>query len=105
MKRIEEIANDYVVDNFPNESEHDYHQELCVKSYIQGYKDANKWISVDDELPKNYITVIARKKMNLPLVSDIICLCYIYNSDWFFLNNNACANEIKFTDWRPVELK
>ena len=60
------------------------------KDFIAGYKAANEWISVDDELPDNE-TYINIKLKN----GDIGSIFYETRSDFIKLKRY-------FTNWRPI---
>jgi hypothetical protein len=81
------------------------YKDAFLEAFIAGVKFARRWISVDEELPDKYVTVIAKVKYNSPAFKDIICLCYRYNNEWYFNNNNNLVSSLKFTHWRYIELK
>lgn len=65
--------------------------------FRHGYKAANEWISVDDELPENMRTVIVRDNGISPIRSLALFQDNIYYPDFKVLTNE------NITHWRPIE--
>ncbi|MDR1122226.1 MAG: DUF551 domain-containing protein [Dysgonamonadaceae bacterium] len=100
MKTIEEAAHEYFRRGQLGLAEPD-----SEAGFIAGVEFAQRWISVDEELPNKYVVVMAKVEYNSLIIEDIICLCYRYNNEWYFKSNNGLASSMKFTHWRHIELK
>ena len=58
--------------------------------FIAGYKAANEWISVEDELPENEIYINLKLKNG-----DFACIFYETRSDLIMLKRDC-------THWKPI---
>lgn len=92
MKTIEEAANEYAKkiggDNF--------HKEELENAFESGIEFAQRWIPVEEELPKRNKWVIVRKHNGLKLGM------YFNNVDKFLYGFDDQTSQI--THWRPIEL-
>lgn len=92
MKIIEEAAKEYANKNhfrFINAVE----QEVDIKAFKAGAEFAQRWISVEEELPNKFDWVLCRSELH-----D----CYIahYLGEYgFSVDSNS-----KITHWRPINL-
>ena len=84
MKTATEKAIDYCL-----EVEGQIHQPY-IDAFLSGYKAANEWISVEDELPENetYINIKLRN-------GDLSCIFYETKSDLIMLKRDC-------THWKPI---
>jgi hypothetical protein len=100
MKTIEQVADEYVITNFHNESECDYHQPLCNQSFRAGVAFAQQWIRVENELPEYYRIILFRDDDGYIYVGcrndKGFCMAIIEGEDLYIQN---------ITHWRPIELK
>ena len=91
MKTPTEKAIDYCI-----EVEGQIHQPY-IDAFLAGYKSANEWISVEDELPKEHkfgiskdILTLAGSKYNVKNYDHII-------KQW------SGSQNITVTHWKPIE--
>ena len=92
MKTATEKAIDYCL-----EVEGQIHQPY-IYAFLAGYKAANEWISVEDELPKDTNMGYSDKV----LVKDYNGIIYLdqYNYDFRRFMN---AYNVPLTHWKPIE--
>jgi hypothetical protein len=99
MKTIKEAASDYVWESGEN------HPQSC---FIAGAQFAQQWISVDDELPEEYTTVLVRYSYEFKDEYFYCIACYC-NGHWkdSYLSHCLCCgiNRISITHWRAIELE
>jgi len=92
MKTIEEAAFDYA-----NEKD-DFFFEQTLDSFKKGVEFAQRWIPVEEELPKDNSIVLVRsifpKKPTTAFFIDKIFRC-----DFVGMSHK------QVTHWRPIELK
>ena len=122
MKTIEEAAKE----NYPecdNRKEENKFREALRCGFYAGVEFAQRWISVDDELPKEMEIVLVKVVGTNPKMQYIQ---YISQSKVFYETSFVCFNFIKKWDvlvrferdeafciykdyrishWRPIELK
>lgn len=69
--------------------------------YKKGAKEAQRWITPDEELPKNMEVVLVK----VPLINYPLLFCYNQiSSKWFqFDEGDFYESEICPTHWRPIE--
>lgn len=93
MKTVEEQAKDYAeatIDQCYNVTI-GMLKEYCATDFMQGVAFAQSWISVEKELPKNEMEIIAK--------NDYWKECFT-----FFIHGVKDENYLnQFTHWRPVE--
>ena len=79
----------------------EYVEELINKSFENGVEFAQRWISVDDELPQYYQTVLADNGEYMAVVAKV--------SDGDEDSYVICGTDIIMSPdpikWRPIELK
>ena len=103
MKTIEEAAAIYTDENpFGNitwngTSEIDRLKEKKYQGFIAGVEFAQRWISVEDELPEEPTFLIAKKLNGL-----VLGLFYNANKDFMY---GEIIQTPQVTHWRPIELK
>ena len=91
MKTLEEKAEEYT------ENAYIVFPQSAVKSaFIAGYKAAQEWISVEDELPKNMRAVIVRDNGISPIRSIALFQDNIFYPDFAVLKHE------NITHWRPL---
>jgi hypothetical protein len=91
MKTIEEKACEYA------ENAYIVFPQSAVKSaFIAGYRAAQEWISVEDELPENMRTVIVRDNGISPIRSLALFKYNIFYPDFEMLKHE------NITHWRPI---
>ena len=90
MKTMNEKAIDYCL-----EVEGQIHQSY-IDAFLAGYKAAQEWISVDDELPENIRTVIVRDNGISPIRSLALF------QDNIFYPEFAVLKHENITHWRPI---
>lgn len=107
MTREEEINNAsyaYWVNNYANiefidEEEKELHTQDIQESFINGAEWADKhphWISVEDELPKDYEPVLAA------FANHFARVCFNCGKTWY-LNKPLAAEEMEgITHWMPL---
>ena len=91
MTSIEEKAKEYSA----RVSKGKHFMDLQV-GFIAGYKAAQEWISVEDELPENMRTVIVRDNGISPIRSLALFQDNIFYPDFCVLTNE------NITHWRPI---
>ena len=89
MKTIEQAANEYAVKNDLQQAG----QTKRATAFKAGAEFAQQWISVEDELPENGITVLIKDKS-----SHIGLACRRYG-DW------DCNFKNTVTHWRLITVK
>ena len=96
MKTIEDLALEYV-----NSTSITFPEEAVKKAFKKGVEFAQRWISIEDELPQYYQPILADNGKYTAVVArvsdgdeDFYSIC---GTD-FYMN----PDPIK---WRPIELK
>ncbi len=83
MKTPTEKAIDYYI-----EVEGQIHQPY-IDAFLAGYKAANEWISVDDELPENDTQIVMK------------------NTEWyetmFYTSDDEETLKTEYLFWKPIE--
>lgn len=105
MKTIEEAAIEHAKNLFFESSSTQY---LCkgdfTISFIEGVEFAQRWISVDDELPKigeKVITKMTKDKRTSYGIATRIREEWEINAHWI----DHTFSNMNITHWRPIELK
>jgi hypothetical protein len=97
MKTIEEAAKEYA------EIKDKANAEFVMEDFIEGVKFAQRWISVDEELPeikKETYKILVKSnnvEVNFFWVIGDVCCDNKRNIDFFKIHN--------ITHWRLIELK
>jgi len=87
MKTIEETAKYYAEITDPANA------EFVMEDFIAGVQFAQRWISIDKELPENGITVLTKDKNGY---NGLACRRY---DKWDYIKLET------ITHWRPITLK
>ena len=88
MKTPTEKAIDYCL-----EVEGQIHQSY-IDAFLAGYKAAQEWISVEDELPET--------EMWINVKSELSGMSPFYKSMFYVLENKT-ALKLNYTHWKPIE--
>ena len=91
MREIEEKAIEYAESKIKYEDDPEYFEYIC-KSFMKGVDFAQRWISIDEELPPVSQQVIVKLKNN-------------WHACTWLLGDGTFAYNINPTHWRPIELK
>ena len=91
MKTIEEKAIEYTESKIKYEYDPGYFEDIC-KSFMKGVEFAQRWISIDEELPPVSQQVIVKLKNN-------------WHTCTWLLGDGTFAYNIKPTHWRYIDLK
>ena len=86
MKTIEQAAEDYAKIDKAN-------AEWVMEDFKAGIEFAQRWISVEEELPENGITVLIKDKNGY---NGLKCRRY---GEWDYIKPKT------ITHWRPITLK
>lgn len=100
MKTIDEAAQDYSNKYWSNLQ--DYEKTSCFKA---GVEFAQRWISVEEELPKNYNLVLVKGLNKNGGIEFATGLTYY---DLFECKREWTVGDsdiVTVTHWRPIELK
>ena len=106
MKSIDIAAREYAIHMTGSDS---YEQNDLEEAFKKGVEFAQRWISVDDELPPCSDEDILIKGIDIEGRKDIPDIGYMHSS-----SNNIPYKEnfislsveiIKVTHWRPIKLK
>ena len=93
---IEDSALDYV-----NSTSITFHEDAVKKAFKAGVEFAQRWISVDDELPNYYQIVLADNDKYMAIVARV--------SDGDEEYYPICGTDVIMSPdpikWRPIELK
>jgi hypothetical protein len=92
MKTTKQAAQEYAAQERVTRSEY--------VAFVEGVEFAQRWISVEDELPEN------SDNEQLLLVKNTngrIMLCYYYRNNIFW--SNAFGKMLNITHWRHIKLK
>lgn len=104
MKTIEEAAIEHAKNLFFESSSTQY---LCkgdfTISFIEGVEFAQRWISVEEELPDEKNGYI--NKEVIAFTSDNCAYVLIYDDYIGWLPNGTDADIDNITHWRPINLK
>ena len=98
MKTIEQAALEYAKKRYPKiKGEHEVNIDNGIfansaNSYIAGVKFAQRWISVEDELPKTNDGSVFVKLEDGRVTTS------------FMLEDGDFAYNVKPTHWRPIEV-
>ena len=116
MKTIEEAAREYahcIWESWKEEHPSDYESNvyMSVHDFKAGVEYAQRWISVDDELPEEsgfYLTKVSEKNVrNYPAKTRPAVLFY----DLYYTGKKQTGRWMDIDDvdgvkyWRPIELK
>lgn len=100
MKTIEEASIEYAV----SKSSSDVFIESHIKDFKAGVEFAQRWVSVDDELPKigeKVITKMAKDERTSYGMATRIREEWAINAHWI---DHTFSNTV-ITHWRYIELK
>ena len=102
MKTIEEVAKEFEKENgekiwFSND--HQQGTALCIESFKAGVEFAQRWISVEEELPETNEFEESRICLIKNRYAIDIGRYYSNKKRWFLSSSN-----FKVTHWRYVEL-
>ena len=104
MKDLEDLALDYV-----NSTSITFPEEAVKKAFKKGVEFAQRWISVDDELPPCSDEDILIKGIDFEGRKDMPDIGYMHssaNNIPYKENFISLSGEImEVTHWRPIELK
>ena len=96
MKDLEEASRDYV-----DSSSIIFPEDAVKKAFKAGVEFAQRWISVDDELPNYYQIVLADNDKYMAIVARV--------SDGDEEYYPICGTDVIMSPdpikWRPIELK
>jgi hypothetical protein len=95
MKTVKEAAAEYAVRTDRANS------KRVERGFIAGVKFAQRWISVDEELPTPFEPVIFQVGKN----GYIYCGCYDPDSDNFAISDFSAYDKKKVYMWRYTDLK
>jgi hypothetical protein len=113
MKTIEEAAIEYTQTAVAEQILHDYGIDVFVRAFLSGVEFAQRWISVDEELPENAIETTTEgnyKYTTSPVLVKTRNGQYTIAKRKEFLNHGwRWSGSGTFNDsvtyWRPIELK
>ena len=104
MNDLEDLALDYV-----NSTSITFPEDAVKKAFKSGVEFAQRWISVDDELPPCSDEDILIKGIDFEGREDIPDIGYMHSSSNNIPNKEnfiSLSGEImEVTHWRPIELK
>jgi len=96
MKRIKEIAINYVEKNLMYDNEEE--KQLSIDIYTDGYKYAFHWIPIEKEIPLHNQWVIVKTDL-----CRFPCQIAQFRLDKFISTDNFIVANISY--WRPLEIK
>lgn len=70
-------------------------EEYAITDFLAGYKAAQEWISVEDELPENETPLIAKNNYGGDTNYNYI----------FYETTEERDFKCRYTHWRPIEIK
>ena len=96
MKSIEEKAEEYAKKKIKGYNDYFLQPQFsnAQTDFIAGYKAAQEWISVDDELPET--------EMWINVKSELSGISPFYKS-MFYVIENKTALKLNYTHWKPIE--
>jgi hypothetical protein len=114
MKTIEEAAREYSKDDNSYEPEDDcFLKDLAARSFEAGAKFAQRWISVEEELPENTMKTITKGDYKYTEYSvlvksrnnryTIVKRKEFLDHGWRWSGSTAFNDSV--THWRLIELK
>lgn len=100
MKTPEELADEWLSKEFWDAIE-DRESSLAKKVFLAGYAAANRWISVEEELPiDTQVLVLYRRESNgFRFIGIDITSSYGDDKNDFWMH---CENGDKVTHWQPI---
>jgi len=103
MRTTKEESNEYILKEFGESTKwksvtmtEELFLHNCRESFEAGVEFAQRWIGVNDELPKEYQTVLAKR-------NNYIVTAIFY--DKVFYESNTAIKFVEATHWRPIEIK
>jgi len=94
MKTIEKAADEYIPKNW------DSLGKIADDAFKAGVEFAQRWISVDEELPE-INNCNSSKNVLVKTKDGDVLIGYLYINGWFANSQYPC----EITHWRPIELK
>lgn len=103
MKTIEEAAIEYTESKIKYEYDPAYFEDIC-KSFMKGADFAQRWISVDEELPRigeKVITKMNKDKRTSYGIATRIREEWEIDAHWI----DHTFSNMNITHWRHIDLK
>lgn len=101
METIKEAAKEYAINRHGKDESWSPDRQEFVTGFIQGVKWAERWISVEEELPDNQDIILVK--------TDKGCVSTAYlhgKKSGFICYGQEAYNDFgEVTHWRPVEHK
>lgn len=103
MKTIKEAANEYAkktVANVVNNTSKGALRNYAIKDFIAGVEFAQKWISIDEELPPKNMNVLLKRNKPFHIYE-----CTGFQRNGVFYSNTELPLNGEVIAWRPIHLK
>lgn len=104
MKTIDESAKEFEKENGKKiwySVEIDNGPLLAVESFKAGAKEAQRWISVDEELPEKLYKVLVKGYISIS-IEPVVDLAIFRNGEF---RSYYYGSKLTVIEWRPIERK